>query len=170
MGDMLCVDGFLKYSMILDNRALWCCRSRSPEVNIQDTHGGPDRQRDQYHSEEEVFAEQRHGKRCGRNNFGQQQEEHSQRHKDGNAERDLFARVRGQVEDQDGEECQCDARNYQINRIEQGLAAHRQLEGDVGEGLGAARIVFLITAGGHFEDIPFHLEGGEENAIQILVN
>jgi len=47
--------------------------------------GGDSPERIQYHGEEHELSQQRHHQRCGRNDFRQEQEEHSERQQNGYA-------------------------------------------------------------------------------------
>lgn len=96
----------------------------SPEVDVEDAHGDADGERDQDHGEEEIFSQQRHGQRRWRDDFSQQQEEHSERQQDRDAERDFLARVGRQIEDQHGQESNADARNNQVHRVKERLSPH----------------------------------------------
>jgi len=103
----------------------------SPEVDVEDADGDADGEGDEDHGEEEVFAQEGHGQRGRGDDFGQQQEKHSEREQNRDAEGDFLARVRGQVEDQDGEEGDAHARDDQVHSVEQSLPPHHQLERDV---------------------------------------
>ena len=71
-------------------------------MNVENTYGDDDRKCDKNHGKKEVFAEQGHCQWRRRNDLGQQEEEHSQRNQNGDAQRHLFARIRRQVKDEDG--------------------------------------------------------------------
>ena len=59
----------------------------------------------------------------------------------------LFAGIGRQVEDENGEESDPDARNDEIDRVEQRLASHRDVERDVQVGLVAARVKLHVPSG-----------------------
>ena len=58
-------------------------------MDIEDPNGNEDRQGNEPHAEEEVLAQQGHGKRCWGDDLGKQQEEHGQREEDRNTQGDL---------------------------------------------------------------------------------
>ncbi len=58
---------------------------------------------------------------------------------------DLLAAVRGQIEDEDGEEGDAHAGDDEVDGVEEGLAPHRHVERDVEVGLITARVVFHIA-------------------------
>lgn len=93
-------------------------------MNIKDANGDHDGECDEDHGEEEIFAEERHRQRGRRNDLGEQQEEHSERQEDGDAEGHLLTRVGGQVEYQNGEETNAHAGNDQVHRVKQRLPPH----------------------------------------------
>lgn len=127
-------------------------RGGRAEVNIEHHHGDADRQCHQDHGEEQILAEQRNHQTGGRNDLGQQQEEHGERDHDRDGKTDLLARLRGQVEDEHGEEGDAHARNDQIDRVEQGLASHRQLERNVR--VGDVLVDDHVVLGRHHQYVP----------------
>lgn len=98
-------------------------RARLSIVNVQYDDGDNDAQPDQYHGEEQILAEQWQCQRCGRYNFGYQQEEHGLRQQNANAQGNLFAGIGGQVENEHGQVRDANARNDQVNGVEKGFAA-----------------------------------------------
>ena len=100
-------------------------------MNIEHADGDADGEGDQDHGEEEVLAEQRNGQRRRWDDLGQQQEEHSQREQNRDAECHLLSRIRRQIEDQDREERNSDAGDDQVDGVEQRLAPERHDERDV---------------------------------------
>lgn len=99
----------------------------------------------QNHSKEHELAEQRHDKRSGWDDLGQEQEEHGERQQDGDGERHLLAAVGGQVEHQDRQERDAHARDDQVHRVEQRLAPHRNVKRYVQVRLVAARVKLFIS-------------------------
>ena len=91
----------------------------SPPEGIQD------------HGEQDKLSQQRHNQWGRGNDFRQQQEEDSQREEDGDGEADLFSRVWGQVEHQHRQEGDTHAGDDQVDRVEQGLPPHGDVEGDI---------------------------------------
>lgn len=67
-----------------------CQNQVIPKVNIQNTNSRPNWKWHQYHCEQEILSKQGDSEWCWRDDFSQQQEEHSQRYKDGNAQRHLM--------------------------------------------------------------------------------
>lgn len=97
------------------------------------------------HGEEHELAEQRHDERGGRDDLGQQQEEHGEREQDGDGQRHLLTAVGGQVEHEHGEEGDAHARDDEVHRVEQRLAPHRDIERDVQVRLVAARVELFVS-------------------------
>ena len=126
------------------------------EVNVEHNYGEENGERDQNHGEQEVLADERHHQGRGRNELGQEQEEHGEREENVDAESDLLAAVAGQVEREHGEEADAHAGYDQVDRVEKGLAAERDVEGDVRIGLRAARIGLDVALGRHGHDVPFN--------------
>lgn len=101
---------------------------------VQNYNGDDDAQSDQQHGEQEVFAEEGECQRCRWYDFGYQQKEHGLRQEDANAQCNLLARVRGQIEDQDAQVGDADTRNDQVDGVEQSLSSQRYVEEDVYRG------------------------------------
>ena len=78
----------------------------------------------------------------------------------------LFARVRGEVEGEDGEEGDAHAGDDDVDGVEKGFPPHRDVEGDVEVGLVAARVEPLVPENSHTPS-PFGQEliNKESNAI-----
>lgn len=98
---------------------------------VQYDNRDDDTQSDQQHGKEKVFPKERQRQRGRRNNFGNQQEEHGLRQEDADAQGNLLARVGGQVEDQHAQVRDADTRNDQIDGVEEGFAAQRDVEENV---------------------------------------
>lgn len=90
-----------------------------------------DTQPDQQHGEEQILAEQGQRQRRRRYNFGYQQEEHGLRQEDANAQCNLLARVRRQVEDEHAQVGDADTGDDQVDGVEQGLSPQCDVEEDV---------------------------------------
>ena len=58
-------------------------------MNVKNPNCDEDGEGDEEHGEEEILAEEGDGQRAGRDDLGQQEEEHSEREEDGDAESDL---------------------------------------------------------------------------------
>jgi len=127
-----------------------------PEVHIEHSDGDNDGERDQHHGEEQILSQQRHRQRGGRNNLGQQQEEHGERQQDADTERDLLAGITGQVEDQDREERDAHAGDDQVHGVEERLPSQSEVKHDVQIGLLAAAVELLVPHRRHPHDIPLH--------------
>lgn len=106
-------------------------RARLPVVDVQHHDRDDDAESDQQHGEQEVLAEQRQCERCRRYDFRDQEEEHRLRQENGDAECDLLSGVGGQVEDEDREVGDTDARNDQVDRVEESLPAESDVEEDI---------------------------------------
>ena len=104
---------------------------RRSEVDVENHHGDADTEGVEDHGEEDKLAEEGHHQGGGRDDLGQQEEEHSEREQDGDGERDLLARVRGQVEDEHGQERDAHARDDDVDGVEQRLSPqHLRSRGD----------------------------------------
>lgn len=64
-------------------------QNQLPEMYVQYAHSDPDTERNEYHSEEQVFSKQGDRQGSWRDDLRETQEEHGQGHEDGDAERDL---------------------------------------------------------------------------------
>ena len=103
-------------------------RRRRPEVNVQDEDGHNDGTGDEHHGEEQVFADQRRGQRRRRVDLGDQQQEDVEGVEDRDAHRDLLAGVGRNVEDKECDRTDGDARQNEVDRVEQGLSSDRDVE------------------------------------------
>jgi len=61
-----------------------------------------------------------------------------------------------QIEDENGEKCDCDARDDQVHRVKERLASDCDVERDVRVRFWAARVVFLVLDGRNAEQIPLN--------------
>ncbi len=104
-------------------------------VDIQNTNGDNDRECDQCHCEEEVFAEEGDCKGGRRDDFCEEEDEDSEGEEDGDAEGHLLARVRREVEDEHGEERDPHAGNDKVHHVVQRLPTENDAEDDVDVGL-----------------------------------
>ena len=62
---------------------------RGPEVNVENHHGDADTEGVEDHGEQDKLAEEGHHQGGGRDDLGQQQEEHGEREEDVDGETDL---------------------------------------------------------------------------------
>ena len=129
-------------------------RGGAAEVHVQHDDGGDNRERDEYHREEEILPDERNDQRRRRDNLGEEEEEDSEGEEDVDAQRDLLAAVRRQVEDEHGEEGDGDGGDDEVDGVEERLAAHRDVEGDVRVELLAARVLLEVLARRHTEQVP----------------
>lgn len=106
-------------------------RAGLPVVNVEHHDRDDDAESDQQHSEQEVLAEQGKCERGRRYDFRDEEEEHGLRQENGDAERDLLSGVGGQVEDEDREVGDTDARNNQVDRVEESLPTEGDVEEDI---------------------------------------
>ena len=119
-------------------------RRRRPEVNVQHEDRDDDGARDEDHREEEVLADERRGERRRRVDLGDEQQEDVERVEDRDAHRNLLAGVRRNVEHEQGDRADGDARQYEVHGVEERLSADRDVELDVRIGFRAARIELVI--------------------------
>lgn len=69
---------------------------------------------------------------------------------------DLLSAVGGQIEDKDGQKRDGDARDDEVNGVEESLAAYGDVEGDIRVQLRAARVASNVLHGRHVQDVPLH--------------
>ena len=117
------------------------------------------------------LSEKRNSEGSWRNDFSEQEEEHSQREENGDGEADFLPGVGGKVEHQDREEGDADTWDDQIDGVEKCLPSQLESENDIRvrflqykvisiiPELGlephlTAGIVFLISLCGNLHDIP----------------
>ncbi len=100
-------------------------------MHVYHTNAGDDGERHQDHREHQVLPDQGNVQRCGRHDLGDQQEEDGQRQQDGDAQRNLLAAVRRQVEDQDGQRGDEHAGDDQVDGVEQRLALDDEVVGQI---------------------------------------
>ena len=127
---------------------------RRPEVDVQHEDGDDDGARDKDHGEEQVLADQRRRERRGRVDLGDEQQEDVERVENRDAHRDLLARVGRDVEHEQSHGADGDARQDQVDGVEQCLAADRDVELDVRVRLRAARVVLVVLLRFHRQQIP----------------
>ena len=84
-------------------------------VHVEDDDGDEDREADQEHGEEQVFAEQGDGQRRGRDDLRNEQEEHGLREEDGNAQGHLLAGIGRKVKHQNREGGNVNCLNQELN-------------------------------------------------------
>lgn len=79
---------------------------------------------------------------------------------------DLFATVRGQVENENGKKWYGHAGNDQIEGVEERLSAEGNVEGDVDKGLNAAVVENGLPLRRHRHDVPLYaqVEGAQVHA------
>lgn len=98
------------------------------EVPVEDDHGNQDGNRVHEEGEQQVLGNERKHERGRRQDLGDQQQEDDQREQDRNTEGHFFSGLSRQVEDQDAEEGDEHRRQDQVDRIEKGLSADRNVE------------------------------------------
>lgn len=86
----------------------------------------------------------------GRNCLGEQQEEHGQGDEYWNRERHFLTAVTGQIEDQHSEKRDARTGQYQVHGVEERLATHADVEGEIQIGRFAAQVELRISSGRHF--------------------
>jgi len=128
---------------------------RRSEVNVNNENRQHYRTGDKHHGEEQVFADERRRQRRGRVDLDDQQQENVERVEDRDAHRDLLAGIRRQVEHEQRHQTDDDARQNEVDRVEQSLSSDRDVELDVGVRLRATRIVFHILLRLDSQQIPF---------------
>ena len=78
-----------------------------------------------------ALTDQGNHQRSRRNDLCQQQKEYRQRQQDVDAQGNLLPGVRGQVEHQNREEGDGDGRYDEVDGVEERLASHGDIEGDI---------------------------------------
>jgi len=101
-------------------------RPRRPEVPVDDDHREDDDDDVVDEGEEQVVGDQRNRVRCRRKDLGDEQQEDDESEQNGYAHGHLLAGVGGQVEDPDREERDEDARDNEVDRVEERLATDVQ--------------------------------------------
>lgn len=96
---------------------------RPTEVPVDDNHGHEDTDGVHNKGEEQVFSYERQHQRSRRQDFADQQKEHNQRQENTNAQGNLLAGLRWQIEDEHAEEGDQNRRQYQVYRVEEGFPA-----------------------------------------------
>ena len=105
------------------------------------------------HREEDKLANERNHEGGWGDDLGQEEEEDGEGEQDGDGEGDLLPAVRGQVEDEHGQEGDAHAGDDQVDRVEESLATHSDVEGDVQVGLVAAGVELDVPGQGG-NDLP----------------
>ena len=122
-------------------------------VDVDGEHGDDDGQRDEDHGEDQVLPDERDDLGGGRDDLLDDQQEDGEGHQHGGTQRDFFAAVGGQVEDQDGEEGQADAGDDEEEGVEEGQPADDE---GVGDGrVGDAAVPSQAAAACGLHDLPF---------------
>ena len=112
---------------------------------------------DDYEDKQQVFADQRDDERRWRINVGQQEEKHRQGEQDGNREGDLLAAVWGEVEHENREARDGDARHDEIQRVEQGPSSQGHVEHYVWVRFGTTRVIFHSASRSDVYDVPLYV-------------
>ena len=100
-------------------------------VHVEDDDGYEHGKADQEHGEQQVFAQERNGQRCRRNNLGYEHEEHGLWQQNRNTQRHLLPGIGRKVKDQNGQAGNAHARDDQVDRVEQRLPPDCHVEEDV---------------------------------------
>jgi len=165
-GAIMCVDGDRKWMFntktVTIIEPIFHFPPKFPKMGIFNPHichvqhedGHDYRARDEYHREEQIFADERRCQRRGRVNLGDQQQKDVERVEDRDAHRDLLAGVGRNVEDEESDGTDSDARQDEVDRVEERLSSDGDVELDVGVRLGAARIVFVVLLRFDRQQIP----------------
>ena len=123
-------------------------------MDIQHKDGDDDAERDKNHGEEEVLANQRDDERRRRDGLRDNQQEHSEGEEDRNAQGDLLAAVRREVEDEDREEGDEEAGDDEVDGVEERQAADVEGVGDVRVDLLAAVVLDVVLISWSVDDLP----------------
>jgi len=105
--------------------------ARRLEVPVNDDDRDQDGDDIHDESEQQVLGDERNLHRGRGQDLGYEQQEHDQSQQDGNAHGHLFAGVSGQVEDADAEEGDENARDDEVDGVEQSLTTQLKLERDL---------------------------------------
>ena len=134
--------------------------ARGPEGDVEDADGRHHRQRHQHHGEEQVLSEQGDGERSRRDDLSEQEDEYSKRHQHGDAERDLLAGLSRKIEDKDCQPADATTGDDEVNGVEDGLAAHGDVEGDIDVAtlLAAAVVEDLVSPRRYVHQVPLHIQ------------
>ncbi|KAK0149865.1 hypothetical protein N1851_009389 [Merluccius polli] len=127
---------------------------RRAVVDVQHEHGDDDGERDEDHGEEEVLADERDDQRRGGDDLGDEQQEDGEGQQHGDAQRDLLAALRGQVEDQHREAGDEQAGNDEVDGVEEWQPADDEVVRDVGVDLDAALVLLGVVLAHGVDDHP----------------
>ena len=129
-------------------------RARRPEVPVDDDDGDEDREDVHDEGEQEVLCDERDADGRRRQDLGDQQQKHDQGEQDGYTHRHLLAGVGGQVEHRHAEEGDEDARDDQIDRVEERLATNLQRESHLLLDMSVDAIRRVLQLAGTVDDVP----------------
>lgn len=124
-------------------------------MDVEDKDGDDDTQSHKDHGEQQVLPNERDDQGRGRYGFSDNQQEHSEGQQDRNAQGDLLPTVWGQVEDQDSEEGDEEARDDEVDCVEEWQAADVEGVGDVGIDFLAAVVLDVVLVSRGVNDLPF---------------
>ena len=130
-------------------------RRRRTKMNIQNKDGYDDRACDQYHGEEEVLADQRCGQRGWRIDLGNQEQKDVEGIQDCNPHCNLLPGVGWDVEDEEGDGTDGDARKDEVDGVEESLPPNRDVELDVWIRFGTTRVKLLVLLRWDGQEVPF---------------
>ena len=123
-------------------------------MDVQHKDGDDDAERDENHGEEEVLADQRDDEWRRGDGLGDDQQEHGEGEEDRDAEGDLLATVRREVEDQHCEEGDEEAGDDEVDGVEERQAADVEGVGDVRVDLLTAVILDVMLVSWCVDDLP----------------
>ena len=129
-------------------------RARRPEVPVDDDDGDEDREDVHDEREQEVLCDERDADGRRRQDLGDQQQEDDQGEQDRYTHRHLLTGVGGKVKHRHAEEGDENARDDQIDRVEQRLATNLQRERHLLLDMSVDAIRRVLQLAGTVDDVP----------------
>ena len=134
-------------------------RAGVAQMKIENDDGHHDGAGDEEHGEEEIFPDERDRQRRGRVDLGDEQQEDVERRQDRQTHRNLLAGVCRHVEQHQRCRTDDDARQNEVDRVEQGLSSDRDVELYVRIRFRTARIELLVLLRFDRHQIPLRALG-----------
>lgn len=123
-------------------------------MDVQHKDSDDDAECDKNHGEQEVLSNQRDHQWRWRYGLSDDQQEHSEREQDGDTQGDLLATVGWEVKHQDCEEGDEEARDDEVDCVEERKAANVEGVGDVSVDLLTAVILDVVLVPRCVDDLP----------------
>lgn len=129
-------------------------RGGSAVVHVEHEDGNDDGQRDEDHGEEQVLADQGDDERSGGDGLSDDQEEDSEGQEDRNAERHFLTAIRRKVKDENGQERDKEARDDEVDGVEQRQAPDVEAVGNICVDLLTAVVLDVVLVAWCVDDLP----------------